>query len=331
MKAVLAKEFSASWEVTECADPTPGPGDLLIAVEASGVCYSDVQQLTNAHYSGVFPRIPGHEPVGTVIACGENVQRFGTGDRVGVAYAQRWCGRCIYCEHGRYEHCPTIDRTGISIDGGHAELMVLDAAAAEAMPAGLDPAEAAPVLCAGFTAYSGLRDAEVEPGERVAVVGIGGLGHLGLQYANALGCEVIAVTRDERKATDLKRLGADHVVIDEDGAGQALERAGGVDAILHTGNRLSPDIVRGLRPYGRLALTGVSESQIAATCRELIFKNVRVIGSSQGPRHRLREVLALHKRAQVKTQIQTFQLDRACDAYEAVASGSVRYRAVITP
>ena len=183
-------------------------------VEASGICYTDVQQLENPAYSGAFPRIPGHEPVGKIVAVGDDVSEWSVGERVGVAYAQRGgADTAITARASYYEHCSQMLQTGITVDGGHAELMVMDAGAAVRIPDTLDPIDAAPILCAGFTVYSGICDSELRPGERCAVVGVGGLGHLGIQYAAALGAEVLAVTSAVDKQRELAELGATQVVV----------------------------------------------------------------------------------------------------------------------
>ena len=332
MRAVVADGFGEAWALREVPDPTPGPRDLLVQVEASGICYTDVQQLENPAYSGAFPRVPGHEPVGTIVAVGDDVSEWSVGERVGVAYAQRWCGYCHHCTGGYYEHCGQISQTGITVDGGHAELMVMDAGAAVGIPAALDPIDAAPILCAGFTVYSGICDSALCPGERCAVVGIGGLGHLGIQYAAALGAEVLAVTSAVDKQRELAELGAAQVVVANAAeVGAELERLGGVDVILHTGNRVGKDIMRGLRNYGRLSMMGVSESVVETTPREMIFKKMRIMGSSQGPRRRLHEVLELHARSGARTKTETYGLDDALNAYDRVRSGTTRYRAVLVP
>lgn len=332
MKAVIAPHFDGAWEVGELRDPAPGPNDVLVEVEASGVCYTDVHQLHDHGYGGTFPRVPGHEPVGRIVAKGAAVKNLAVGERVGVAYTQRWCGRCQYCMLGRYEHCSACSYTGITVDGGHAELMLMDAGSVERVPEGLDPIQAAPVFCAGFTTYSGICDAELRPGERCAVIGVGGLGHLALQYASALGAEVVAVTRSGDKSAMLSELGADRVVVTGDeGAGAHLREIGGVDVILNTANAVDPDIIIGLRPYGRISLLGGTRQTLQITPTQMLFGKFKIMGSSQGPRHRLREVLALHARAKVRTMVEEYSLDEAAIAYDRVVSGAARFRAVIAP
>lgn len=332
VRAVVAERLGGSWLLTDRPDPQVGPRDLLVEIEASGICYSDVHQLHEPRYASDFPRVPGHEAVGRVVARGTEVDRPPLGTRVGVAYTQRWCGHCRYCAAGWYEHCSTADRTGFTVDGGHAELAVVDATAAECIPDGLDPVEAAPVLCAGFTAYSGLCDARLRPGDRCAVIGIGGLGHLAVQYAAALGAEVVAVTASQGKERLLRSLGAEHVLVVEDRrAGKALGRIGGADAIVHTGNGIDPELARGLRPFGRLVLLGVSREVLSLTPLELVLGKFSVLGSCQGPRHRLRETLELHRRSGARTVVERHSLEDALAAYERVASGAAFLRAVLVP
>ncbi len=331
MKAVVAEEFGAPWTVAERETPEVGPRDVLVRVLASGVCYTDVHQLRDPRFGTVFPRIPGHEPVGEVVELGSEVTELSVGDRVGAAYVQRWCGCCRYCARGRYEHCPATSVTGGTVDGGHAELVAMDAGSVERVPDGLDPVEAAPVFCAGFTVYSGIVDAEVRPGDRVAIVGMGGLGHLGLQYLVALGAEAFAVTRSESKRAELLELGAHHVVVADGSPGAQLAAAGGMDAIVNAGNGVDPELLRGLAPYGRLSLVGQSHETLRVTPTDMIFAKSTIRGSSQGPRDRLTEVLALHARAGVRTIIESYSLDEALVALSRVESGDVRFRAVLVP
>jgi D-arabinose 1-dehydrogenase-like Zn-dependent alcohol dehydrogenase len=332
VKAVVADRFDAGWRVGEHPDPIVGPDDVLVRVEASGVCFTDVHQLRDDTFGMTFPRVPGHEAVGTVLEVGAGVTSVSVGERVGAAWAQRWCGSCAACARGRYEHCPAIDLTGVTVDGGHAELCVMAAGAVERVPDGLDAAEAAPLFCAGFTVYSGIVDADLRPGERCAIVGIGGLGHLGLQYLRALGIETVAVTGSPDKRRQLEDLGADQVIVAEpDGVGEALRRLGGVDAIINTANGIDPHLLRGLRPYGRLCLVGQSHAALHVTPTDAIFGKVHIIGSSQGPRSRLSEMLALHARSGARTLVERFALNDACDGLRHVAAGGPRFRAVLVP
>jgi D-arabinose 1-dehydrogenase-like Zn-dependent alcohol dehydrogenase len=332
MKAVIATGLGEGWTIGERPDPSPGPDQVLISVEASGICYSDVQQLREPVYGCTFPRIPGHEAVGTVVGLGSGVDYLAMGDRVGVAFAQGWCGRCAHCALGRYHQCAVTKGTGVAVDGGHAEQAVFHAGAVEKVPDGLDPVEAAPVFCAGFTVYSGLRDAELRPGERCAIIGLGGLGHLGIQYAAAMGAEVIAVTRSTAKARQARKLGAEHTLVVESGrVGEELRRLGGVDVIVHAGNGIAEGSHLGLRPYGRMSLVGVSRDTFSLTPLELCFGNLRVVGSTQGPRTWLREVLELHRRCGAKTVVETYPLDDALTAFDRVVSGEAMFRAVLVP
>lgn len=332
MKAVIAESAGAGWRVGEAPDPEPGPRDVVVRIEASGVCYTDISQLRDPSFGMTFPRIPGHEPVGIVERVGSDVHEFSLGDRVGTAFSQGWCGRCAHCGRGRYEHCADMSGTGVTVDGGHAELCLMDAGAVELVPDGLDPVDAAPVFCAGFTVYSGLVDAEVRPGDRCAIVGVGGLGHLGVQYAAALGAEVFAVTRNPAKVAELRALGAHEVVVaDPDRIGEGLARHGGVDAIVNTANGVDPRLLDGLRPYGRLSLVGQGHDAMMLTPTSMITKKHTVRGSSQGPRERLTETLALHVRSGARTMTEVYALDDALTAFERVAAGKARFRAVLAP
>jgi dehydrogenase len=332
MKAVVAERFGATWSVADRAMPEPGADDVLVKIEGSGICYSDVHQLTNKRYAGTFPRIPGHEAVGRVISCGAAVEGLAVNERVGVAFTQRWCGRCDYCAGGWYEHCGSAELTGFTVDGGHSQYAVVQANSVERVPEGIESAEAAPLFCAGFTAYSGLCDVNLRPGERCAVVGIGGLGHLAVQYAAALGASVVAVTGSSKKKDLLKTLGAEDVVVASGSAiGPELKRIGGVDAIVHTANGLDGDLLLGLRPFGRLTLLGASTDVLPITPMDMLFGKFTIFGSCQGPRHRLREALELHRRTKARTIIEAYPIEEAPRAFERVANGEVRFRAVLVP
>ena len=228
--------------------------------------------------------------------------------------------------------CPNQIGTGINIAGSHAEYMVAYAAASQLLPDGLSYEQAAPIFCAGYTAYSGLRLADPKPHERVAVVGIGGLGHLGIQYSKAAGFETIAVTHSKDKEELAYKLGADSVVADGEGL---LEQGGygGADVILATSNsyKATADSIKGLRPDGRFILMGVSTTEALTLSPEILFKRARILGSTQNDREHLYEALDYAAKGRVRVMTEIFPLEEISNAYEKVANGNVRFKAVIEP
>lgn len=326
MKAAVVPAKGAKWELKEVEDPKPGVNQVLIRIHASGLCYTDVHQ-TKGEIPGSFPVILGHEPVGEIVAIGEGVTKRKVGDRVGVPWVQHACGRCEWCMRERNAFCPARIGTSGSINGGHAELMVAYAEGTMLIPDGLSYEQAAPIFCAGYTVYSGLRIAEPKPHERVAVVGIGGLGHLGLQYARACGFDTIAITHSADKKKLALELGADHVVAD----GAELEKLGGADVILATSNscKQTLDAFKGLRNDGRLVVMGFFNEPLTFTAGELLFKRARIIGSLQNGTEMLFEALDFAARGKVKVMAETFSLNEINKAYEKVSNGDVRFRAVV--
>lgn len=249
MKAAVVPKIGGKWEVREVPTPEPLANQVLIKIRASGLCYTDVH-ITEGHLPIPieFPRTIGHEPVGEIVALGEGVTSRKVGDRVGVPWVQASCGRCEWCLRGKPMFCAQQIGTGIGIQGGHAEYMVAYADATALLPDRLAYEQAAPVFCTGYTVWSGIRWANPKPHERIAVVGIGGLGHLALQYSKSAGFDTIAITHSKDKVELAHKLGADLVVSD----GQALREAGGADVILATSNsyKASADALKGLRPDG---------------------------------------------------------------------------------
>jgi alcohol dehydrogenase len=248
MKAAVVPAVHGKWEVREVPTPQPGPNQVLIKIHASGLCYTDVH-ITEGALPTQFPRTLGHEPVGEIVALGEGVRTRQIGDRVGVPWVQAGCGRCEWCLRGKLLFCAQQTDTGIHTQGSHAEYMLAYADSTALLPEGLSYEQAAPILCAGYTVWSGLRIAEPKPHERIAVVGVGGLGHLGVQYAKAAGFETIAVSHSKDKEKFIRDLGADEVVAD----GKALRSLGGADVILATSNSWSAtaDALTAIRPDGR--------------------------------------------------------------------------------
>jgi alcohol dehydrogenase len=327
MRAAVVPAVGARWEVREVPVPEPGPDQVLIRIHASGLCYTDVH-ITQGRLPTDFPRTLGHEPVGEVVAVGSAVATRKPGDRVGVPWVQASCGRCEWCQRGKRLFCENAVGTGVQTQGGHAEYMLAYADATQLLPAGLSYEQAAPVFCAGFTVWSGLRLAEPQPHERVAVVGIGGLGHLGIQYAKAAGFDTFAVTHSPDKRDLVRELGADEVVAD----GKALAAAGGADVILATSNswKATADAVRGIRPDGRLVVMGVSGEPLELDT-EFLFKRARILGSTQNEREHLYEALDIVARGKVKVLTETYPLEEIGRAYDRVEAGEVRFRAVIMP
>ena len=330
MRAAVVPRIGGKWEVREIPTPEPSANQVLIKIHASGLCYTDVHITEGRLPIPIeFPRTLGHEPVGEIVALGEGVTSRKVGDNVGVPWVQTSCGRCEWCLRGKPMFCAQQISTGIGIQGSHAEYMVAYADATMLLPDGLAYEQAAPVFCAGYTVWSGLRWANPKPHERIAVVGIGGLGHLALQYSKAAGFETIAITHSKDKEELVHKLGADIVVSD----GQGLREAGGADIILATSNsyKAAADTLRGLRPDGRLMFIGASDELFTIPSPgEFLMNRHQIIGSSQNGREYLYEALDYVAKGKVKVMAETFPLDDIADAYEKVANGKVRFRAVIS-
>ena len=327
MKAAVVPAVNSAWEIKEIETPEPGPGQVLIKIRASGMCYTDVHQ-TRGELPGKFPRTLGHEPVGEIESVGVDVRTRKVGDRVGVPWGQMTCGRCEWCARGKPMFCEKSVGTGVDIGGGHAEYMLAFADATMLLPDGLSYEEAAPLFCAGYTVWSGLRWSEPKPGERIAVVGIGGLGHLAVQYARAAGFHTIALSRSPDKDASIHELGADEIVRD----GKGLMAAGGADVILGTSNSIEAmaDSIQGLRPDGRFVLMGFEPKPLQVSPGDLIGKRIRILGSQQNSREYLYEALQIVATGKVRVIAETFPLEEVARAYERVEHGQVRYRAVIT-
>jgi alcohol dehydrogenase len=250
------------------------------------------------------------------------------GDRVGSAWIQSTCGRCEWCQRGRRMFCPFLKGTGGDAQGGHAEYMLMNADATYLIPDKVSYEQAAPIFCAGYTVYSGLRWADPQPHERVAVLGIGGLGHLAVQYAKAAGFETIAISHSPDKDKMIRELGADEIVRD----GKSLSAVGGVDIILSTSNSTKSmvDSIQGLRPDGRFIVMGADAEPLSISLIELLFKRIKIIGSQQNGPEYLYEALDYVAQGKVKSIIETYPLAEAVKAYERVAEGKTRFRAVLT-
>ena len=328
MKAAFVPSFNSKWEIREAPTPKPSTNQVLIKIHASGLCYSDVHITTGELPFPInFPCILGHEPVGEIVKVGESVTTRNKGDRVGVPYLQKTCGRCEWCQRGKRLFCERQQGTGVHLNGGHAEYMLAFEDATILISNEISYEQAAPIFCAGYTVYSGLRAAKPKPHERIAIVGIGGLGHLGIQYSKAAGFHTIAVTHSKDKEELAYKLGADQVVSN----GKDLKLNGGADVILVTSNSYKPAIeaFQGLRPEGRWILMGMSNEKLTIDPFSLFLNRHQIIGSQQNSPEYLYEALDFVAKGKVKVMTETFSLDNIGEAYDKVANGKVRFRAVI--
>lgn len=326
MKAAVVPSLNSQWEIKEVPTPEAGANQVLIKIGASGLCYTDVH-ITKGHIPTQFPRTLGHEPVGEIVEIGEGVTSRKVGDRVGVPWVQSSCGRCEWCLRGKKMFCQQQIGTGVQTQGSHAEYMLAYADSTMLLPDSISYEQAAPVFCAGYTVWSGLRFADPKPHEKIAILGIGGLGHLAVQYSKAAGFETIAITHSQDKEKLVKELGADEVVAD----GEALQKMGGADVILATGNsyKSASAALKGLRPDGRLVLMGISDEPLEVTA-DIVTNRSRIIGSMQNGDEYLYEALDFVAKGKVKVIAETYSLNDISQVYDRVANGEVRFRAVIT-
>src|SRR5215468_3993113 len=319
-------------ELTEKAMQAPGPGWVRIRVEACGVCHSD-----SGTVEGVFPidwpRVPGHEVVGRIDALGSGVQGWVVGQRVGVGFLGGSCGYCEFCRGGDLVNCRNQEYTGIHHDGGYAEVMIAKASGLMSIPDSLSSVDAAPLLCAGLTTFSALRNAPAKAGDLVAVLGIGGLGHLGVQYARHMGFEVVAIARGTDTAELAKKFGAHHYI---DNAAtdpaEALQALGDAKVILITasGGKTVAETFKGLHPGGVSINVGVGPEPIEITSPDLIFGNRKLEGALTGNPATGDETLRFSALSGVSAMIETVPLEQAAAAYAKMMAGKARFRMVLT-
>jgi propanol-preferring alcohol dehydrogenase len=318
--------------VVERQAAEPGLGQVRIRVEACGICHTDAATVMGAYPGLTLPRVPGHEVVGRIEAVGAGVSRWKIGQRVGVGLLAGEDGVCEPCRRGDTVNCQNPVTTGVTVDGGYAEVMIAEARAIASIPDELASAEAAPLLCAGITTYNALRNAGLRGGDVAAVQGIGGLGHLGIQYARRMGFHTVAIGRGREKEKLAKDLGA-HVYIDtavEDGA-VALQRLGGARAILATApsaDGMGP-LVSGLAVRGKLIVVGVPLEPIQLNAFPLVFGGRSVYGSLTGTAIDQEDTLAFSVLESIRPMIETAPLNEAADAYANMMQGKARFRMVL--
>jgi len=318
--------------VVERAVPDPGPNQVRIRVEACGICHTDAATVMGIYPGLKLPRVPGHEVVGRIEALGGGVSRWKIGQRVGVGLIAGEDGVCESCRRGDTVNCQNPVSSGVTVDGGYAEVMIAEARGIAAIPDELTSAEAAPLLCAGITTYNALRNAALRGGDLVAVQGIGGLGHLGVQFARHMGFRTVAIGRGRDKEKLAKDLGA-HVYIDAaaEDAATALQRMGGARAILATGtsgDAMGP-LVSGLAVRGKLIVVGVPQDQIQLNAFPLVFGGRSIYGSLTGTPMDNEDTLAFSVLENIRPMIETAPLEQAADAYARMMQGKARFRMVL--
>src|ERR1700719_591743 len=329
-----AVEVSApgTLRVVERQVSEPGTGQVRIRVEACGICHTDAATVTGVYPGLILPRVPGHEVVGRIEALGAGVSRWKIGQRVGVGLVAGEDGVCEPCRRADVVKWQNPVVSGVTADGGYAEVMIAEARGIASIPDELGSAEAAPLLCAGITTYNALRNAGLRGGDLVAVQGIGGLGHLGVQFARKMGFHTVAIGLGRDKEKLAKDLGA-HVYIDSavDDAAAVLQRMGGARAILATapsGDAMGP-LVSGLAVRGKLIVLGVPNDQIRLNAFPLVFGGRSIYGSLTGTPIESEDTLAFSVLQNVRPMIETLPLEQAADAYARMMQGKARFRMVL--
>lgn len=333
MKAVQVSKPHGDFEVVERPIPEPGKRQVRIKVEACGVCHSDAL-VKEGFWPGLpYPRIPGHEIAGRIDAVGPDVTQWKTGQRVGVGWHGGHCFVCDQCRRGDFILCQNEKVTSLHFDGGYAEYVIVPAEAVAAMPDDLAAEEAAPLMCAGITVFNSMRNAGVRAGDLVAVQGIGGLGHLGIQYARQMGFRTVAVGRGADKESLARKLGA-HVYIDTatEDAVAALQKLGGARLVVGTApdSKAISGLVDGLAPGGKLLVIGVGADPLCFSGLQLILPRRTVQGWPSGTAMDSEDTLRFSALTGVRPMIERYPLEKAAEAYEQMMSGKARFRVVLT-
>jgi len=333
MRVVQVPHKGGPFELVERELPQPARGEVRVKVQACGVCHSDSIAKEGLFPNAPFPIVPGHEIAGVIDAVGEGVVGWTAGTRVGVGWFGGHCGRCEPCRRGDLVDCRNLRIPGINYDGGYAEAMVAPADALALIPDELSAADAAPLLCAGVTTYNALRESGARPGDLVAILGIGGLGHLGVQFAAKMGFRTVAIARGADKGPLARQLGA-HIYLDsqEQDAAAELTSLGGAKVILSTvtsGKAMSA-VIPGLAVRGKLVVVGVGFDPIEVSALDLIGGSRSVVGHASGASIDSQDTLAFSALSGVRPSIETMPLERAADAYDKMMRNAARFRMVLT-
>lgn len=332
-KAVHVAAAGEALTLVDVETPAPEPGHVRIDVAACGVCGTD-HAFVNGAFPGLsWPITPGHEIAGTIAEIGEGVEGFSVGDRVAVGWFGGNCNRCVPCRKGFFMQCENGQVPSLSYPGGYAESVVAPWTALARIPEGLSFAEAAPMGCAGVTVFNALRSTKAVAGDLVAVLGVGGLGHLGVQFARAMGFETVAIARGAGKAEDAKALGAHHYIDSTaSDVAQELQALGGARVVLATAANSTAmgDTVGGLGPQGELVIVGVTADPLPISPMQLISPGITVTGHPSGTSRDVEETMHFALLSRVRAQIEEKPLAEAAEAYAAMDEGRARYRMVLT-
>jgi len=333
MKVVQISKPGGNFELVDRPIPQPERGQVRIKVEACGICHSDAL-VKEGHWPGLqYPRVPGHEIAGRIDAIGTDVTKWKPGQRVGVGWHGGHCFQCEPCRRGDFINCQNEKITAIHFDGGYQEYMIAPAEAVALMPDELPADEAAPLLCAGITVFNALRNSGGHAGDLVAVQGIGGLGHLGIQYARQMGFHTVAIGRGGDKQALATKLGA-HAYIDTNAGppAQALQKLGGAHVILATApdSKSMSALVDGLGPRGTLMIIGAGMESLSVTPFQLIVGSKSIRGWASGTAKDSQDTLEFSALSGVRPMIERYPLSKAADAYDQMISGRARFRVVLT-
>jgi D-arabinose 1-dehydrogenase-like Zn-dependent alcohol dehydrogenase len=324
---------NGSFEIAEVELASPGPGHVLVAVEACGICHSDSLTVNNGFGNIQYPRAPGHEIAGRIEALGDGVLGWNVGDRVGIGWHGGHCGYCDRCRRGDFITCRRMQVPGMAYDGGYGEYVVAPAVALAKIPDALTAVEAAPLMCAGVTTYNALRHSGALPGDLVAIHGIGGLGHLGVQFANKMGFETVAIARGEDKGPLAKQLGAHHYLDSNAGdVARALKKLGGARTILATvtNAQAMASVVGGLGYDGVLVIVGVAIEPLPLATAMMIGGRQSVLAWPSGTCADSEDTMKFCALTGIRAMVETIPLARAQEGYDKMMNNAARFRMVLT-
>ncbi|WP_435140229.1 alcohol dehydrogenase catalytic domain-containing protein [Pseudopelagicola sp. nBUS_19] len=331
MKAAILRSYYEPLDFIDVPTPKPANDEVLVQIEASGLCFTDVHIWKGEHAPPALPLIMGHEGVGRVVALGPNAKRFRVGDRVGIGYVYGACGHCRNCLTGGENYCPDFEATGYSTQGCFAEFVCLRDQWANKIPGGVELVEAAPLMCAGAAAYASVKKTGVQTGDTIAIFGMGGLGQYAVQIAKLMGMRVIAVDISTTKLATAIELGADETVVAGDRAGENIITLGGAHGCVNFAPVTAtwPIMLDACNPRARIVLTGVPAEEMSFYTYQVVERGLSVVGSSASNRQEMNELLALAASGQVKGVINKVPFEQINEAFNALTEGRVEGRTVL--